>query len=612
MYESLNKANSSQHLNTKKDMSKNNLKGGEFLIKHQESHETFIPEEINEEQQMFRDMTSDFLEKEVNPLRAKIDKQLENPDLIPQLMEKAGELGLLSSALPAEYGGMAVDFNTETVLTEELGKCQSFSVAIAAHTGIGTLPILYYGTEAHKKKYLPGLGSGQLKAAYCLTEPDSGSDALAAKTKAVLDGDEWVLNGQKMWITNAGFADVFIVFAQVDGDKFTAFIVEKGTEGLSLGDEEEKLGIKGSSTRQVFFENVRIPKENLLGEIGKGHKIAFNVLNIGRYKLGALVMGGCKRSIDVAANYANERHQFGVPISSFGAIQHKLAEMAIKTFATDSATYRVSDLIQDKINDLVEKGLTKPQAKLKAAEEYSIECALLKVLGSETLDYVVDEAVQIFGGTGYSEEYPVASMYRDARINRIFEGTNEINRMLAVGQLLKKAMKGELDLMGPAMSIQNELMEIPDFGDEGDGTALYQEKKSVRQAKKAILMAAGAAAQKYMLELEKQQEVLMNLADMVIDVFTAESTILRTEKLITLKGEEATSLQIAMAKCYTNDALERCYLAGKQALAAFADDDMLVMMHMGLKRFTKYPITNTIALRKQVAEAIIAENKYCF
>ncbi len=286
--------------------------------------------------------------------------------------------------------------------------------------------------------------------------------------------------------------------------------------------------------------------------------------------------------------------------------------MAIKTFATDSATYRVSDLIQDKINDLVEKGLTKPQAKLKAAEEYSIECALLKVLGSETLDYVVDEAVQIFGGTGYSEEYPVASMYRDARINRIFEGTNEINRMLAVGQLLKKAMKGELDLMGPAMSIQNELMEIPDFGDEGDGTALYQEKKSVRQAKKAILMAAGAAAQKYMLELEKQQEVLMNLADMVIDVFTAESTILRTEKLITLKGEEATSLQIAMAKCYTNDALERCYLAGKQALAAFADDDMLVMMHMGLKRFTKYPITNTIALRKQVAEAIIAENKYCF
>lgn len=591
---------------------KNNIAGGEFLIKEQDAQSTFIPEEINEEQKMFREMTRDFLEKEVNPLRAKIDKQLENPDLIPQLMEKAAELGLLGAALPEEYGGMAVDFNTETVLSEELGKSQSFSVALAAHTGIGTLPILYYGTEEQKKKYLPGLGNGQLKAAYCLTEPDSGSDALAAKTKAVLDGDEWVINGGKMWITNAGFADVFTVFAQVDGDKFTGFIVEKGTPGLTLGDEEVKMGIKGSSTRQVFFEDVRIPKANLLGEIGKGHKIAFNVLNIGRYKLCAMVMGGSKRSIDVATNYANERHQFGVPISSFGAIQHKLAEMAIRTYATDSATYRVSDLIQDKIAELVKGGLTKVEGKLQAAEEYNIECAILKVLGSETLDYVVDEAVQIFGGTGYSEEFPVASMYRDARINRIFEGTNEINRMLAVGQMMKKALKGELDLMGPAMKIQEELMEIPDFGDEGDGTPLYEEKKAVRQAKKAILMAAGAAAQKYMMELEKQQEILMNLADMAIDVFTAESTILRTEKLIAQQGAEATALQIAMTKCYTNDAMERCYVAGKHAITAFAKDDMLVMMHMGIKRFTKYPLTDTISLRKQIAAKLIAENGYCF
>ena len=593
-------------------MSETNLKGGEFLIKEQDAKRTFIPEEINEEQKMFREMTSDFLEKEVNHLRAKIDKQSENPDIIPQLMEKAAELGILGAALPEEYGGMAVDFNTESVLSEELGKSQSFSVAVAAHIGIGTLPILYYGTAEQKKKYLPGLGNGQIKAAYCLTEPDSGSDALAAKSKAVLDGDEWVINGAKMWITNAGFADLFTVFAQVDGDKFTGFLVEKETPGLSFGDEEVKLGIKGSSTRQVFFDNVRIPQDNLLGEIGKGHKIAFNVLNIGRYKLCAMVMGGSKKSIDIAIKYANERYQFGVPISSFGAIQHKLAEMAIKTYATDSATYRVSGLITEKIAELVAEGMTKVEGKRIAAEEYSIECALLKILGSETLDYVVDEAVQIFGGTGYSEEFPVASMYRDARINRIFEGTNEINRMLSVGQLLKKAMKGELDLMRPAMKIQEELMEIPGFGDEGDGSALYEEKKAVRQAKKAILMAAGAAAQKYMMELEKQQEILMNLADMSLDVFTAESTVLRTEKLIAQQGEEATAHQIVMTKCFVNDAMERTYLAGKHALAAFAKDDMLIMMHMGVKRFTKYPMTDTISLRKKVAAKLMAENKYCF
>jgi alkylation response protein AidB-like acyl-CoA dehydrogenase len=456
------------------------------------------------------------------------------------------------------------------------------------------------------------LATGELKAAYCLTEPDSGSDALAAKTKAVLDGDEWVINGQKMWITNAGFADVFTVFAQVDGQHFTGFLVNKGTPGLTLGDEETKLGIKGSSTRQVFFENVRVPKENLLGEIGKGHKIAFNVLNIGRYKLAAMVVGSSKKSIDVAVKYANERHQFGVPISSFGAIQHKIGEMAIRAYAADSAVYRVSGMIQNHIKELVAGGMEKPQAKLVAAEEYNIECAILKVMGSETLDYVVDEAVQIFGGTGYSEEYPVASMYRDSRINRIFEGTNEINRMLAVGQMLKKAMKGELDLMGPAMKIQEELMEIPDFDDEGDGNALYQERKAITQAKKAILMVAGAAAQKFMMELEKQQEILMNLADMAIDIFTAESTLLRTEKLIAQKGLEACSHQIAITKCYTNDAMERIYLAGKHALTAFAKDDMLVMMHMGLKRFTKYPMTNTIALRKQVAEKVILEEGYCF
>ena len=588
-----------------------NLQGGEFLIKEQESKYTYIPEEINEEQAMFRSMTMDFLDREVHPLREKIDKQSENPDLIPKLMVEAGKLGMLSAALPEEYGGMAVDFNTETFLSEDLGTSQSFSVAVAAHTGIGTLPFLYYGTEDQKKKYLQCLGNGSLKAAYCLTEPDSGSDALSAKTKAVLSGDEWVLNGGKMWITNGGFADIFTVFAQVDGDKFTAFIVEKGTPGLTIGKEEVKLGIKGSSTCQVFLENVKVPKENLLGEVGKGHKIAFNVLNIGRFKLCAMVMGACKKSIDIATHYANERVQFGVPISSFGAIQQKIAQMAIYTYATESATYRVSGLIQDKIEALMSEGKSKVEAKLLAAEAYSVECALLKVLGSESLDYVVDEAVQIFGGTGYSEDYPVASMYRDARINRIFEGTNEINRMLSVGQILKKAMKGEIDLMGPAMKIQEELMEIPDFEDADDSVVLYREHKSVNQAKKAILMLAGAAAKKYMLELEKKQEILMNLADMLIHVFTAESIILRTKKLVD-KSTSKSEYQIAMTQCYVNDALEKMYLSGKHLLAEFAEDDMLIMMHMGLKRFTKYPIINTLALKKKIAKKLIEEKKYCF
>jgi alkylation response protein AidB-like acyl-CoA dehydrogenase len=588
------------------------MKGGEFLIKEQEAQDVFVPEELSEEQLMFRSMALEFIETKIWPFVDKIDKQLENPEMVPNLLEQAGELGMLGAGLPEEYGGMGVDFVTETVLSEELGKSLSFGVAVAAHTGIGTLPILYFGTEEQKQKYLPDLATGKLKASYCLTEPDSGSDALAAKTKAVLDGDEWVLNGQKMWITNAGFADLYIVFAQVDGDKFTGFVVERDAPGLTLGDEEVKLGIKGSSTRQVFFEDVRIPKGNLLGEIGKGHRIAFNVLNIGRFKLGAMVMGGSKEAINVAVKYANERKQFKQPISNFGAIQHKLAEMAIRTYATDSATYRIADLLTDKIEELKAEGLSKAEAKLKAAEEYNIECAILKVLGSESIDYVVDEAVQIFGGTGYSEEYPVARMYRDARINRIFEGTNEINRMLAVGQMMKKAMKGELDLMTPAMNIQNELMAIPDFGDDDETALLYAEKKAIKNAKKAILMAAGSAAQKFMMELENQQEILMYLADMAIDVFTAESTILRTEKMISIRGEEASHLQLQMAKVYLSDALERVHTAGKHAISGFAEGDELRMMLIGMKRFTKYEPMNTIAARKEIAAKMIETNSYPF
>jgi len=588
------------------------MKGAEFIIREQEANDVFIPEELNEEQQMFRSMTFDFIKTKIWPKVEDIDKQLKNPELIPQLLGEAGELGMLGAGVPEEYGGMGVDFVTESVLSEELGKSLSFGVAVAAHTGIGTLPILYFGTEEQKQKYLPRLASGELKASYCLTEPDSGSDALAAKTKAVLDGDEYVLNGQKMWITNAGFADLFIVFAKVDGDHFTGFIVERGTPGLTLGDEEVKLGIKGSSTRQVFLENVRIPRTNLLGEIGKGHKIAFNVLNIGRFKLGAMVMGGSKQVTEVAVQYANERHQFGVPISSFGAIQHKLAEMAVRTFACESATYRVADLIRDQITALKEQGMASEEAKLKAAEEYNVECALLKVLGSEVLDYVVDEAVQVFGGTGYSEEYPVARYYRDSRINRIFEGTNEINRMLAVGQVLKKALKGELDLMGPAMQIQEELMSIPDFGDDDDDNPLAAEKKYVVNAKKAILMVAGAAAQKFMMELEKQQEILMNIADMALHVFTMESAVLRTEKLIAIKGEEAAEAQLELTQCYLSDAMERIHMAGKHAVCGFTEGDELRMMLIGVKRFTKTDPYNTIALRKQIAKRLIEANEYCY
>ncbi|MCB9246807.1 MAG: acyl-CoA dehydrogenase family protein [Flavobacteriales bacterium] len=588
------------------------MKGAEFIIREQAAAEVFIPEELNEEQLMFREMTMDFIKTRIWPIVEKIDKQTQNPDLVPDLLSEIGDLGILGAGVPQEYGGMGVDFITECVLSEELGKSLSFGVAVAAHTGIGTLPILYFGTEEQKRTYLPKLATGEMKASYCLTEPDSGSDALAAKTKAVADGDHYVLNGQKMWITNAGFADLFIVFAKVDGKEFTGFIVERDTPGLTLGDEEIKLGIKGSSTRQVFLENVRIPKSNLLGEIGKGHRIAFNVLNIGRFKLGAMVMGGAKRAAEVALQYANERHQFGVPISSFGAIQHKLAEMAIRTFACESATYRIADLIHDRIELLKSQGVEPAQAKLQSAEEFSVECALLKVLGSEVLDYVVDEAVQIFGGTGYSEEYPVARYYRDSRINRIFEGTNEINRMLAVGQVLKKAMKGELDLMGPAMKIQEELMSIPDFGEEEGDHPLAREKKVVAQTKKAILMVSGAAAQRFMMDLEKQQEVLMNIADMSLEVFTMESIILRTEKAIALKGEEAMEQQINMTRCYVSDSAERIHLSGKHAVCGIAEGDELRMMLIGLKRFTKTEPYNTIALRQQIARYMIEANAWCF
>jgi alkylation response protein AidB-like acyl-CoA dehydrogenase len=586
------------------------LKGGEFIIKDSLSEGMFIPEELNEEQEMVRQMCRDFVENEVAPNDK--GKKLE---FQAALLEKAGELGLLSSHIPERFDGMPMDTHTNTVILEELGKSGGgFTTTYAAHTGIGTLPILYFGTEEQKKKYLPGLGSGELKASYCLTEPSSGSDALAAKTRADLseDGKSYILNGQKMWITNAGFADVFVVFAQVDGDKFTGFIVDRETPGLTFGAEEEKLGIKGSSTRQVFFENVTIPTDNLLGELGKGHIIAFNILNVGRYKLGAMCLGGNKKAIQMGVRYANERVQFKVPISTFGAIQYKIGEQAIRNFVLESSIYRTSGLMHVKKTQLLEGGASYVEALLEAADEYAIECAIMKVYGSEVTDYVVDECVQIHGGNGFSEEYPAAAAYRDARISRIYEGTNEINRMLMVNRLLKSAMKGKLDIVGPAWAVQKELTSMPSMTPlEG---AYAEENKAVKDFKKVVLMVAGAAAKMQMegtLDLKSEQEILMNIADMMIDVFNAESTLLRVEKLAGMENKkQSQDVYDAILKTFITDATARMNKNATDALTGFAEGDLLKTMLLGLKRFTKYQPINVKAARRLVASKLIEANDY--
>ena len=590
------------------------LGGGEFLIKDTRPEDVFIPEEFNEEQLMIKGMIEDFLENELYPNIQKIEKQEDN--ITPKLLEKIGELGLLGTHMPEEYGGMQLDNNSNTLVGYAFGPAGAFSVSYAAQIGIGMLPILYFGTEEQKEKYLPRLIAGELKASYCLTEPGSGSDALAAKTRADLseDGTHYILNGQKMWITNAGFADIFIVFAQIDGDKFSAFIVEKGLEGFTLGAEEDKMGIKGSSTRQIFFENVKVPKENLLGEIGKGHLIAFNVLNIGRFKLGALCLGGAVRSADTAVKYANERVQFKVPISNFGAIKYKLAEEAIRIFAGESTLFRVSDLMEQKKIQLADEGQSFAQAKLMAAEEYAIECSILKLVGSEVLDYVVDETLQVHGGMGFSEEGTAARAYRDARINRIYEGTNEINRLLMVDMLFKRSLKGKLDIVGPAWEVQKELASMPSFGSQDD-TPFAEETKAIKDFKKAILMTAGAAAKMQMdgkLNLKEEQEILMNVSDMMTQMYMAESLLLRVQKLSTLKSEGEMEAYNAMLKVFMHDTNQNLVKFGTDALTSFAEGDLLRTMLMGLKRFTKYPPQNVKRLRRVVAEKMIAENGYCF
>lgn len=588
------------------------LKGGEFLIKETNPADIFIPEQFNEEQQMIADTCRDFLEKEIFPNLDRIDSMEEG--LTVQLLDKAAELGLLGMSVPEQYGGFEKDFVTGMLTTEIMGAGHSFAVSISAHTGIGTLPILYYGNDAQKAKYIPKLASGEWKACYCLTEPGSGSDANSGKTKAVLspDGKHYVLNGQKMWITNGGFADVFVVFAKIDNDEnLSAFIVEKSFGGISLNPEEKKMGIKGSSTRQVFFNDCKVPAENLLSERQNGFKIAVNILNIGRIKLAAAAIGASKVTASKAIQYANERQQFGRPLSKYGAIRYKLAEQAIQIFASESALYRATQNIEDAINDYAKGGMSHEKSILKGVEQFAPEAAILKVAGSETLDYVVDEGVQVYGGMGYSAEAPMERAYRDSRINRIFEGTNEINRMLIVDMMLKRAMKGELDLMGPAQKVAGELMSIPDFGAEDD--ALFaKEKKYIANFKKAILMVAGAAAQKLMMELAKEQEVLMNIADMLIDLYLSESIQLRVEKLHGIKGAAVCTEQMEMMRVFISDAADRINKNGKDAICSFADGDEQRMMLMGLKRFTKIEPFNIKEARRKVAAKLISENKYCF
>jgi alkylation response protein AidB-like acyl-CoA dehydrogenase len=593
---------------------KSAIKGGEFLIRETTAEEIFIPEQWNEEQKMIAQTCKDFLQQEVWPRLDEIDA-MKDPKLMPSILDKAGELGLLGTSVPTELGGFGMDFNTTMLVSEVIGAGHSVAVALSAHTGIGTLPILYYGNDQQKGKYIPKLATGEWKAAYCLTEPDSGSDANSGKTKATLtpDGKHYLINGQKMWITNGGFADIYVVFAKIDNDKnLSAFIVERSFGGITMNEEEHKMGIKGSSTRQIFFNDCKVPVENLLSERENGFKIAVNILNVGRIKLGAAALGGCKKTISIAVNYSKERKQFNSALASFGAIKHKIAEMATRVFASESACYRAGQNIDDAYNAFIASGVESGKARLKSLEEFAIECAILKVHGSEVLDFVVDEGVQIYGGMGFSAEGPMDRAYRDARINRIFEGTNEINRMLTIDMLMKRAMKGQIDLMTPAMAVQKELMGIPDFGASEEEGLFVKEKKVVANLKKAGLLIAGAAVQKFMMKLSDEQEVLMNLADMLIEAYVAESTLLRVEKMIGIRGEANCQIEKEMAMIYLHHAVEKASGVAKEAIYAFADGDELRLMLLGLKRFTKVEPYNLKEARRRVANHVIEKGEYPF
>lgn len=592
----------------------NSIQGGEFLVRETPAQDIFIPEEFSEEQKMMAQACQDFIDTEINPNVEKIDS-MKHPELVPALFKKAGELGLLGIAVPESYGGLGMSFNTSMLIADIIGASGSFSTTYGAHTGIGTLPILYYGTEAQKQTYLPKLATGEWAACYCLTEPDAGSDANSGKTKAVLsaDGSHYLITGQKMWISNAGFADLFIVFAKIEDDKnLTAFIVEKTFGGITMNEEEKKLGIKGSSTRQVFFNDCPVPVANMLSDRGNGFKIAVNILNIGRVKLGAGVLGGARTVTSQCITYSTDRKQFGVAINTFGAIKAKLAEMATRIYATESLCYRAGQDIEDRMAALAAQGLSDSESKLKAMEQFAIECAIAKVHGSEVLDYIVDQGVQIYGGMGYSADAPMERAYRDARIARIYEGTNEINRMLMVGMVLKRAMKGEINLFEPAMAVASELVSVPSFESIDTSELFAMEKDLVHKLKKVFLMVGGKAAMSLQDRIEDEQEIMMNLADVMIEIYASESVLLRTEKLVGLRGEAACAAQIAMSKIYLYEAIDKVEAAAKEAIVSFAKGDEQKVLLMGLKRFTKPDFINTKELRRQVADVMIAEGKYPF
>ncbi len=597
------------------------LKGGEFLIRPSEYNALFIPEDFNEEQLMIKDTVRSFVNQEVMPYTDRIEKLEEG--LIPSILEKFAELGFLGTHMPESLGGGDLDYITNTLIGDEIGPSGSFTVTYNAQTGIGMLPILYYGTEEQKNKYLPKMITGELKASYCLTEPTSGSDALAAKSTAVLNdaGTHYILNGQKMWITNAGFADVFTVFAQVSGNNqpkeqsgFSAFILEKGMAGFTLGAEEKKLGIKGSSTRQIYMENVQVPVGNLLGEVGKGHLIAFNVLNIGRFKLGASCLGGAKKLVDQSVEYAVEREQFQQPIANFGAIQYKLAEQAIRSFVTETAVYRTAQLIQNAEIQYKSQGMEFGQSKLEAAKEYALECSIIKIVGSETLDYVVDETVQIYGGMGYSEEGHIARAYRDSRINRIFEGTNEINRLVILNTVMRLAMKGQLDLMTPGMAVQNELMNGVAPNETFSGK-YATEQQTLSNFKKVLIMLLGTAAQEAMsgkIDLKEEQEILMNLSDVIIEIFNVEGVLMRVMKIAEQYNSKPVEIYDAILKTLIHDSAARILKTGTDIVASFVAEALQPAFISGLRKFTKYPLQNIKENRRRIAAYMIAEKNYPF
>jgi alkylation response protein AidB-like acyl-CoA dehydrogenase len=591
-------------------------RGGQFLVKETKCEDIFTPEEFNEEQLMMRDSVREFVDKEIWPYK----NRFENKDfaLTEETMKKAGDLGFLSVAVPEAYGGMGMGFvNTVLVCDYISGATGSFSTAFGAHTGIGTMPITLYGTEEQKQKYVPKLASGEWFGAYCLTEPGAGSDANSGKTKAVLseDGTHYKITGQKMWISNAGFCSLFIVFARIEDDKnITGFIVENDpSNGISMGEEEHKLGIRASSTRQVFFNETKVPVGNMLSERGNGFKIAMNALNVGRIKLAAACLDAQRRVTTGAIKYAVERVQFNTSISQFGAVRQKIAEMATSCYAGESATYRAAKDIEDRIIARENDGASHQEAELKGVEEYAIECSILKVAVSEDVQKCADEGIQIFGGMGFSEDTPMESAWRDARIARIYEGTNEINRMLSVGMLIKKAMKGHVDLLGPASQVQEELMGIPSFEVPDYSELFAEEKEMIGKIKKAFLMVAGGAVQKYGPDLEGHQQLLMAAADMLIEIYMAESTILRTEKIAKNNGEDKVREQIAMAKLYLYEAVDIINLRGKESIISFAEGDEQRMMLMGLRRFTKYTnMPNIVALREVITSKLVEKNEYCF